>query len=68
VQVIHDILGLYPNFVPKHAKQYANVHDVEKNAIADYFNEVKAGAFPTDANSFPLDAAVMQEIEQELAK
>jgi len=68
VQVIHDILGLYPNFVPKHAKQYANVHDVEKNAIAGYFNEVKAGTFPADANSFPLDAAVMSEIEQELKK
>jgi 3-methyl-2-oxobutanoate hydroxymethyltransferase len=68
VQVIHDILGLYPNFVPKHAKQYANVHDVEKNAITGYFNEVKAGTFPTDANSFPIDPSVISELEQELKK
>jgi 3-methyl-2-oxobutanoate hydroxymethyltransferase len=68
VQVIHDILGLYPNFVPKHAKQYANVHDVEKNAIANYMSEVKSGAFPTEANSFPIDAAVIKELEAELGK
>jgi len=68
VQVIHDILGLYPNFVPKHAKQYANVHDVEKNAIANYMSEVKSGAFPTEANSFPIDAAVIAELENELKK
>jgi len=68
VQVIHDILGLYPNFVPKHAKQYANLHDVVKNAIADYFNEVKAGTFPTEANSFSIDPAVIKELEAELGK
>ncbi len=68
VQVIHDILGLYPNFVPKHAKQYANVHDVEKKALADYFTEVKSGAFPTEANSFPIDPAVIKELESELGK
>ncbi len=68
VQVIHDILGLYPNFVPKHAKQYANVHDVEKNAIANYMSEVKSGAFPTEANSFPIDAGVIKELEAELGK
>jgi 3-methyl-2-oxobutanoate hydroxymethyltransferase len=68
VQVIHDILGLYPNFVPKHAKQYANVHDVEKNAIANYMSEVKSGTFPTEANSFPIDAGVIKELEAELGK
>ena len=33
VQVISDILGLFPDFVPKHAKQYANILEVMKTAI-----------------------------------
>jgi len=47
VQVISDLLGLYSDFVPRHAKQYANLAGEIKAAIASYICEVKSGAFPT---------------------
>jgi 3-methyl-2-oxobutanoate hydroxymethyltransferase len=59
VQVINDILGSYTDFVPKHAKQYAKIASIMANAIAQYHSEVKAGQFPTEAQSFPLDDAVL---------
>jgi 3-methyl-2-oxobutanoate hydroxymethyltransferase len=51
VQVIHDILGLFNDFVPKHAKQYAILADIIKAAISNYMIEVKSGTFPTSAHS-----------------
>jgi 3-methyl-2-oxobutanoate hydroxymethyltransferase len=59
VQVINDILGSYTDFVPKHAKQYAKIASIMANAIAQYHSEVKTGQFPTEAQSFPLDDAVL---------
>jgi 3-methyl-2-oxobutanoate hydroxymethyltransferase len=59
VQVINDILGLFTDFVPKHAKQYAKIKDVMAGAISQYGGEVKAGKFPTEAQSFPMDEAIL---------
>lgn len=63
VQVISDILGLFTDFVPKHAKQYAKLADTIKNAIANYMNEVKTGNFPTLANSSSIDESLLKNLE-----
>jgi len=46
VQVVHDILGLYDKFVPKHAKQYAKLWDAIREALSSYAAEVRSGTFP----------------------
>lgn len=51
VQVITDILGL-GNFIPKHAKAYANLNKIVADAVGNYVTEVKGGKFPTAENSF----------------
>lgn len=63
VQVISDILGLFTDFVPKHAKQYAKIADIISRAITDYREEVKAGDFPTTAQSFTMDETILKELE-----
>jgi len=63
VQVINDILGSYTDFIPKHAKQYAKVAEVMSAAISQYHEEVKSGQFPTEAQSFPMDEAVLKGLE-----
>ncbi len=62
VQVINDILGSFTDFVPKHAKQYAKLADIIRNAVTEYHNEVKAGSFPTDKQSFSMDESVLAEL------
>jgi len=62
VQVWHDILALYSQFVPKHAKQFAQIGDAIKTAIGEYVNEVRSGEFPTPKESFRMDEKVLQEI------
>ena len=52
VQVLHDVLGLYTNFVPKHARRYAELASLATEALAEYVSDVQSGAFPTDAESF----------------
>jgi len=63
VQVISDILGLFTDFVPKHAKQYAKLSDIMSNAITQYYNEVKAGSFPTQEQSFSMDESILAELK-----
>jgi len=62
VQVISDILGSFTDFVPKHAKQYARLTDIMSSAIAEYYNEVKAGSFPTAEQSFSMDESILAEL------
>ncbi|MBI4495932.1 MAG: 3-methyl-2-oxobutanoate hydroxymethyltransferase [Deltaproteobacteria bacterium] len=64
VQVISDILGLYTDFVPRHAKQYANLAEVIRKCAADYSLEVKGGQFPTEKQSFSMDEALLQELKE----
>jgi 3-methyl-2-oxobutanoate hydroxymethyltransferase len=64
VQVITDILGLTGGYVPRHARQYANLNEIIKKAITSYQDEVKHGEFPTEKESFPLDEAVLAELSK----
>lgn len=62
VQVISDLLGLFADFVPKHAKQYAKLAGTITTAIADYMGEVKSGSFPTAEHSSTIDESLLEEL------
>ncbi len=64
VQVINDILGSFTDFVPRHAKQYAKLADIIRNAVTEYSNEVKAGSFPTDKQSISMDESILAELKK----
>ncbi len=65
VQVWHDLLGLYSDFVPRHAKRYAALAETIGAALASYVAEVRAGTFPTAEHSSTMDeAALRAAIEQ----
>lgn len=63
VQVLHDILGIYDDQrVLKHAKRYAVVGAVIREALRQYAAEVESGAFPTAEHSFDMDEATLREL------
>ena len=68
VQVVSDLLGLYTDFVPKHAKQYAKLYDVIRKAVADYIGEVQDGSFPTEKESHAMDESLLADLEQEYSR
>lgn len=59
IQVISDILGLYTDFVPKHAKRYVRLAEEMKTAVSDYMNEVKSTVFPTVKQSYTMDEKLL---------
>lgn len=63
VQVISDLLGLYTEFVPKHAKQYARLAGEIKDAVSSYISEVKSLAFPTAQQSYVMDEGLIKQLE-----
>ena len=67
VQVFHDILALFDDFVPKHTKQYANINAMMHSAIQQYRMEVEQGTFPTADNSFEMSDEVIAELVDEVA-
>jgi len=52
IQVAHDILGLSGDFIPKHAKVFADIASPIKKAFEDYSQEVRDSSFPAKENSF----------------
>jgi 3-methyl-2-oxobutanoate hydroxymethyltransferase len=62
VQVLHDMLGLFTDFVPKHAKQYANLAQVIQDAFTRYSQEVQEGTFPTEKESFTMNEEILNEL------
>jgi len=68
VQVISDILGLYTEFVPKHAKQYARLAEAIKAAVTNYVTEVKSVNFPTMKQSYTMDESLLSEVVASEAK
>ena len=67
VQVLHDILGLFPDFTPKHTKRYAELGAQMRDAAAAYMREVSERAFPTEQQSSKLDPAVLEALRREPA-
>jgi 3-methyl-2-oxobutanoate hydroxymethyltransferase len=65
VQVISDLLGLYTDFVPKHAKQYARLAGEIKTAVSSYISEVKSLSFPTMEQSYTMDESLLKQLKAE---
>lgn len=61
VQVWHDLLGLNPDFKPRHARRFADLAPVILEAVQRYAAEVKDRKFPTDAETFHAPAPYLTD-------
>ncbi len=62
VQVITDLLHLFPGPLPKHAKPYLEAGELIREAVGNYLADVQSGAFPTEEQSFGLPKDVDREV------
>ncbi len=61
VQVWHDLLGLYDEFVPRHARPFRSLAAEAVAALDEYAAEVADGSFPGPENAPAWDAAAVAQ-------
>ncbi|HKU97133.1 MAG TPA: 3-methyl-2-oxobutanoate hydroxymethyltransferase [Vineibacter sp.] len=59
VQVWHDLLGLYDDLQPRHAKRYAELGKAIEAALRAYAADVREGGFPTPAHGADMKAEAL---------
>lgn len=60
VQVWHDLLGLYADYQPRHARRYLSLADTISEALGSYADDVRAASFPTAQHSATMDEAELK--------
>ncbi len=61
VQVWHDLLGLYTDFVPRHARRYAQLAETITAALQSYAADVRSGSFPASEHGSTMDERELQQ-------
>lgn len=64
VQVFHDVMGLFPDFTPRHTKRYADLASAMRAGVESYLREVRDRSFPTEAQSAPIDKQVIETLRK----
>jgi 3-methyl-2-oxobutanoate hydroxymethyltransferase len=62
ILVIHDLLGLNPDFSPKFVKHYVQLADVIQNAVSEFIGEVHSKAFPAPKHSYNLKKGSLKQV------
>lgn len=63
VLVLHDMLGLSVGKLARFVRPYANIHDVMTDAVTRYADDVRAGTYPSDDESYALPAEAAEELK-----
>ena len=65
ILVIHDLLGLNPDFSPKFVKHYAQLADVIQNAVSEFIQEVRSEAFPGPEHSYNFKKGPLKQVKND---
>lgn len=64
VQVFHDILSLFEDFDPRHARKYDDLGQKIKAAAEHYVTDVLSGDFPSKEESFTMEEKTIRRLEE----
>ena len=62
ILVLHDLLGLTQDFVPKFVKQYAQLADILKSAVSQYIQEVRTETFPGQEHTYHSKQGILKQV------
>lgn len=62
VQVWHDLLGLYEDFVPKHSRRFRVLGDEVVAGLDEYAAAVRGGEFPAAEHSSRMDEETLRQV------
>lgn len=63
VLLTHEMLGLFPGLGLRWGNRYLDAGTLMGQAIRQYADDIHSGTFPGAANSFPIDAEILRELE-----
>jgi 3-methyl-2-oxobutanoate hydroxymethyltransferase len=66
VLVLHDLLGMTFGRQPRFVRKYADLRQVMTEAIQNWTNDVKTGAYPSEAESYGLTDEAKEELKKVL--
>ncbi len=58
-QIFHDAVGMFEAFTPRHAKRYAEVGAVLKQAMQQFVAEIREKKYPGPEHSFKIDSEAL---------
>ena len=62
VLVFHDLVGMFSGFTPTFVKRYTEAGTAIRDAVAQYAEEVRSGAFPSESQAFSMKEEVLKKI------
>jgi len=62
VLVFHDLVGLFSGFTPTFVKRYTEAGEAMRDAVKQYAQEVRSGAFPGARHSFAIKDEVVKRL------
>ncbi len=62
ILVLHDLLGLNQDFVPKFVKHYAELADSLKHAVSEYIQDVRDETFPGQEHTYHSKQAHLKQV------
>ena len=63
VLVTHEMFGLFAGFGLPFGRRYAEAGELISQGLRQYAEDIHSGAFPGPENSFPIDEAIVRELE-----
>jgi 3-methyl-2-oxobutanoate hydroxymethyltransferase len=66
VLVWHDMLGMYAGRTPRFVKRYAEIATQIGDAVAEYAEDVRSGAFPEEKHTYGIAAEELAQVEEKL--
>lgn len=64
VLVLHDLLGIYEDIKPKFVKRYAELAKPILDAVSSYAQDIKAGKFPGEQNTFHMNPEELEKLRR----
>ncbi len=64
ILVYADMLAMFNDFRPKFVKAFSNVGEHMKEGFAAYDAEVKAGTYPAEEHTYPMEDGVYEELKK----
>jgi 3-methyl-2-oxobutanoate hydroxymethyltransferase len=67
-QIFHDAIGMFEAFTPRHAKRYAEVGAIIRQAMERFVQEIKERTYPGPEHSFKIEREALQQFLEHAAR